>query len=32
MAKILAHSTRGQEDAERATLALVVGNVAATAD
>lgn len=32
MAKILVNCTRGQEDPERATLAFVVGNVAATAD
>lgn len=32
MAKILVNCTRGKEDPERATLAFVVGNVAATAD
>ncbi len=32
MAKHLIHCTHGREDAERATLAFVVGNVAASAD
>ena len=32
MAKIMANATHGKEDAERATLPFVVGNVAATAD
>jgi len=32
MAKILANCTHGKEDAERATLPFIVGNVAATAD
>ena len=32
MAKILVNATHGNEDPERATLAFVVGNVAATAD
>jgi len=32
MAKLLVNCTHGQEDAERATLAFVVGNVAASAD
>jgi predicted peroxiredoxin len=32
MAQLLVHCTRGREDAERATLAFVVGNVAASAD
>lgn len=32
MAKHLVHCTHGREDAERATLAFVVGNVAASAD
>ena len=32
MAKILVNVTHGSEDAERATLPFVVGNVAATAD
>src|SRR5918912_66911 len=32
MAKILVNATHGNEDAERATLPFVVGNVAATAD
>ena len=32
MAKIIAHGTHGKEDAERATLPFIVGNVAATAD
>ena len=32
MAKLLINCTHGQEDAERATLAFVVGNVAASAD
>ena len=32
MAKILVNATHGSEDAERATLPFVMGNVAATAD
>ena len=32
MAKLMINCTHGQEDAERATLAFVVGNVAASAD
>ncbi len=32
MAKLLINCTHGQEDAERATLAFIVGNVAASAD
>lgn len=32
MAKILVNGTHGKEDAERATLPFVMGNVAATAD
>jgi predicted peroxiredoxin len=32
MAKILINCTHGKEDAERATLPFIVGNVAATAD
>ncbi len=32
MSKLLIHCTRGQEDPERATLAFIVGNVAASAD
>jgi predicted peroxiredoxin len=32
MAKILVNATHGNEDAERATLPFVIGNVAATAD
>lgn len=32
MAKIMVNATHGNEDAERATLPFVVGNVAATAD
>lgn len=32
MAKIMANGTHGKEDAERATLPFIVGNVAATAD
>src|SRR5512138_1422923 len=32
MAKLLVNCTHGQEDPERATLAFVVGNVAASAD
>ena len=32
MAKILVNATHGREDAERATLPFVVGNVSATAD
>jgi predicted peroxiredoxin len=32
MAKILVNCTHGKEDAERATLPFIVGNVAATAD
>ncbi len=32
MAKLLIHCTHGKDDPERATLAFVVGNVAATAD
>lgn len=32
MAKIMVNCTHGQEDPERATLAFVVGNVAASAD
>jgi predicted peroxiredoxin len=32
MAKLLINSTHGREDAERATLPFVVGNVAASAD
>ena len=32
MAKILVNATHGKEDAERATLPFVVGNVSATAD
>ena len=32
MAKILVNCTHGKEDPERATLAFVVGNVAASAD
>lgn len=32
MAKIMANCTHGNEDAERATLPFIVGNVAATAD
>lgn len=32
MAKIMVNATHGKEDAERATLPFVVGNVAATAD
>lgn len=32
MAKMVVHCTRGAEDPERATLAFVVGNVAASAD
>jgi uncharacterized protein len=32
MAKILVNATHGNEDAERATLPFVVGNVSATAD
>jgi uncharacterized protein len=32
MAKLLVHCTHGKDDPERATLAFVVGNVAATAD
>jgi predicted peroxiredoxin len=31
MARIIAHGTYGKEDAERATLPFIVGNVAATA-
>src|SRR3954470_4847615 len=31
-AKILVHGTHGKEDPERATLAFIVGNVAANAD
>lgn len=32
MAKLMIHCTHGKDDPERATLAFVVGNVAATAD
>jgi predicted peroxiredoxin len=32
MAKLLIHCTHGRDDAERATLAFIVGNVAASAD
>ncbi|MDQ3938026.1 MAG: DsrE family protein [Chloroflexota bacterium] len=32
MPRIIAHGTHGSEDAERATLPFIVGNVAATAD
>ena len=32
MSKLLVHCTHGQEDPERATLAFIVGNVAASAD
>src|SRR5512146_377544 len=32
MAKILVNATDGKDDAERATLAFVVGNIAASAD
>jgi len=32
MAKLLIHCTHGKEDPERATLAFIVGNVAASAD
>ena len=32
MASILVHATHGKEDPERATLPLIVGNVAASAD
>src|SRR5215216_8000751 len=32
MAKIMANCTHGKEDAERATLPFIIGNVAATAD
>ena len=32
MPKLLIHCTHGQEDPERATLAFIVGNVAASAD
>ena len=32
MSKIMANCTHGKEDAERATLPFIVGNVAATAD
>ena len=32
MAKLMIHCTHGREDAERATLPFVVGNVAASAD
>ncbi|MDE3231606.1 MAG: DsrE family protein [Chloroflexota bacterium] len=32
MAKLLIHCTHGKDDPERATLAFIVGNVAATAD
>ena len=32
MAKLLVNCTHGREDAERATLAFIVGNVAASAD
>ncbi len=32
MAKLMIHCTHGREDPERATLAFVVGNVAASAD
>ena len=32
MAKLLVHCTHGKDDPERATLAFIVGNVAATAD
>ena len=32
MAKLLVHCTHGREDPERATLAFIVGNVAASAD
>jgi predicted peroxiredoxin len=32
MAKIIVHNTRGREDPERATLALIVGNIAAASD
>jgi predicted peroxiredoxin len=32
MAQLLVHCTHGREDPERATLAFVVGNVAASAD
>lgn len=32
MAKIIAHGTHGEDDAERATLPFILGNVAATAD
>jgi len=32
MAKVLVNCTHGKEDAERATLPFIVGNVAATAD
>ena len=32
MAKILVNATHGKDDAERATLAFVVGNIAASAD
>ena len=32
MSKIMANCTHGKEDAERATLPFVIGNVAATAD
>lgn len=32
MARLIVNCTHGQEDAERATLAFVVGNVAASAD
>jgi len=32
MARLVLHCTRGREDPERATLAFIVGNVAASAD
>ncbi len=32
MAKLMIHCTHGREDAERATLSFIVGNVAASAD
>ena len=32
MSRLLIHCTHGQEDPERATLAFIVGNVAASAD
>jgi uncharacterized protein len=32
MAKLVVHNTHGQEDPERATLAFIVGNIAASSD